>query len=145
MKYAAPVNRMGLPATSLPAGAAQLARMPPVMMPGIACGRTMRTMVSQFGRTQRQAGFAQAFVESPATISSVATMTTGSVISASVSEAQRIAGYCPESGWERGSGWRKRIHVLADEIDEEAEARTNRNTMEGTPARLFTAPRESRG
>src|SRR5437879_5448651 len=67
------------------------ARIPPVMIPGKACGKTILRMVSNLvtpsARLASLMPWGMAFNDS-----SVATMTAGRVITAGVSEAQIMAG-----------------------------------------------------
>ena len=87
------------------------------MMPGSACGRTIFKMVSSLvapsARLASRRPGGMAFNDS-----SVATMTTGSVITASVSDAQISAGW-PQTALALCSN---ASMIFADEIDEEAEA-----------------------
>ena len=72
--------------------------------------------------------------------SSVATITTGSVITARVSDAQSRAGL-PQTG----SGGSAAGASMFRPMKLMKKPRPNRpNTMEGTPARLLTAPRMMR-
>src|SRR5438093_8614695 len=118
--------------------AREIAKIAPVMIPGMAWGRTILKIVSSFEApkarlaSRRPWGMARRD-------SSVATITTGRVITASVKEAHRIEGWLqfdPDEGQSRS---RFRPTKLMKKPTPKRP-----NTIDGTPARLLTAPRMKR-
>ncbi len=108
-------------------------------MPGSACGRTTFKMVSSFvapsARLASRRPGGMAFSDS-----SVATMTTGIVMTASVSEAQMSAG------WPQTALGLCRMASMFLPTKLMKKPRPNRpKTMDGTPARLLTAARMNAG
>ena len=115
-----------------------IARIIPVMMPGSARGRTMRRIVCHFVAPQpyepSRIEFGTAEIAS-----SVATMTTGSVSSASVSEAHSSPPlpYVGFGSCSAKNSW----SIDTPTIEQKNPSPKTPNTMLGTPARLFTQMR----